>query len=572
MNALASDLVRKEPWTGLMMGNHAVARAILEERAGVITSYPGSPVPEIGEALQSIPAGEREFYFEYSVNEKAASEIAFGASVNGHLSVVFFKSVGLNVAADAIVQMAMLHAKGGMVIILGDDPGANSSQNEQDNRYMSRMMYIPMFEPANPEEAYEMFRRAASLSRQHAVPVFLRLTTHVCHAYSLISFRGIEKRVHPFEPSFDPSGHSYFPLVSESMRLKKNLLQKLDVIAQSDAAYPKTGEWKHDRGIVCAGMPYLAVEELLEDADAGIDILKLDLIFPLPIRQLSDFMAAHREVLVIEELDRIIEKDLKTLCYDRQLSCRIFSKPDTFIQGELGLDEVHAVLNSVWPDSFSEPESPPVTDEQILPPRLAQFCAGCGHRSAFYAIKQALPDGDTTFTVAGIGCHLMGNFDPYNVGRILLCMGHSPSTASGLSIGNSKRKVVAFLGDSTFFHSGMPAVTNAALYNHNITLVIMDNSTTAMTGHQSNAGSGELLTIDGRKASKVDIYSVLKSLNVEFIRSVTAIQHDKIREAISESLSFKGFAAVIIKQPCMLKTLRKKKNQAVQQAQTVEIK
>ncbi|MBN2737694.1 MAG: hypothetical protein JXR70_11985 [Spirochaetales bacterium] len=567
MNALGDSLLTKKPWSSLIMGNHAVARAMLESDTKVICAYPGSPTPEIGEALESVPRNLRNFYFEYSLNEKIASEIVFGASINGHLSAVFFKSVGLNVASDAIIQMAMLEVIGGLVIVLGDDPGAFSSQNEQDNRHYSRLMYLPMFEPATPREAYEMYLKAAMVSQKYRVPVFLRLTTHVCHAYEVVSFGSLPENPLSLEARFDPQNGPYFPLVSQAMMHKTKLRDKLRHI-QADDKIEKVHHFNKaegqfnlaGKGIISAGLPALSLYETMSQANRKLDILKISLTHPLPEKEILAFLKSHEEVLVLEELDRLLEGDIKILCYDHKLSCKILAKEDEFLQGEITTGEAEKILHHCWPNHFNKPEIQ-AENQPTAPPRSAQMCPGCGHRSAFYAIKQALPDQDTTFTVAGIGCHLMGHFDPLNLGQVLLCMGHAPSTATGLSLFNNKRKVIAFMGDSTFFHSGLPAVANAILYDHNITLVFMDNFTTAMTGHQANPGSGELINIGDTKASKIPIQKVLESFGAKHILTTDAYNQNKLTEAVKESLEYKGFSAIIARHPCMLKFTREKQKQ-----------
>jgi indolepyruvate ferredoxin oxidoreductase, alpha subunit len=561
MNFLANQLLTPGSWTGLMMGDYAIARAILECGVSVITSYPGSPVPEIGQALELIPRDRRKFYFEFSSNEKVASEIAFGASINGHLSTVFFKSVGLNVASDALFQVALLNVIGGMVVVLGDDPGANSSQNEQDNRHYARLMYIPMLEPASPSEAYAMFKSAAQLSQKIQRPVFLRLTTHICHAHEVIEFQSLPSSYKNLSPQFNPANGPYFPLTQESIRMKLETIAKIKTLSENlleNTLY--TGNIK-DKGIISAGMPALAIREILEQSGQKPDLLKLGMTYPIPEKLILDFLNSHEEVLIIEELDRIIEREIKVLAWEQGISSKIYSKEDPFIVGEIGLSESLTILSQTWPDIFQNTEPEKDEDSLSLPVRSAQLCPGCGHRSALYAIKQALTEEAAQFTVAGIGCHLMSAYKPYELGKVLLCMGHSPSTATGLSLFNPKHKVVAFLGDSTFFHTGMPAIVNAATYNHNITVIIMDNFITAMTGHQSNAGSGGITTVFGKIAPKISIMKVLESLNIGFLRNIEAYSQQKLTEAVRESLEYKGFAVIIAKHPCMLNFTRQKRKQ-----------
>ena len=557
MKKFYEQLTDKDPWKGLFMGNHAVARAMLEAGVKVITSYPGSPTPEIAEALNTVPKEMRDYHFEWATNEKVATEVAFGSSINGNMSAVFFKSVGLNVAADSLVQLGLMNLTGGLVVILGDDPGANSSQNEQDNRHFARMSYIPVMEPATPTEAYKMFLEAAKLSKKHQMPIILRLTTHVCHAKELISFGAIGESK-DFKSEFDVKNGPYLPITRAVFPLKKKAMEKLDLIRKESERSPfnkvyapyGSGEINGKKlGIISSSMPALSIMENLDKAGKPVDLLQINFSYPIPEEMIAGYLKSKDEVIIIEELDRIMEYEVKTLAFDRDIKCRILTrKTHDDIMGELTSDRTWDIISGHWPEVF-ESGIKPVT-QPFANPRIPQMCPGCGHRSAFHAIKQALPEG--TITVGDIGCHSLGFFEPYNLGEMLLSMGHSNGTAAGLTIGNEKRKVLAFIGDSTFFHAGLPAIINAVLYDHDFTLVVMENGTTAMTGHQPHAGSGEI-------GEKISIDKLLESIGVKFIKRVDTYQQKKLTEYIKESLDHKGFSVVIASHPCMLKFIRQQR-------------
>lgn len=551
------SLFDHDPWADLLMGNHAVARAMIESKTAVITSFPGSPVPEIADALQSVDKEDRDYYFEYSANEKVALEVAAGASINGHTSAVFFKSVGLNVAADSMIQLPMMELIGGMVIILGDDPGANSSQNEQDNRWFSRMSYMPMLEPATPQEAYEMYHEAVDLSRKHRAPICLRLTTHVCHARTLVNTRGFKPGKIDWTPRFDAAAGPYVPITKTVFPLKKKALQKLEIFEKIGDTSPLNkllnyGSVSRDTqrlGVISSGLPAMCLQENLQKVQSNVDLLKLGMTYPLPRTLLKQFMQSHDEVLIVEELDRVIETELKALAWEKKIECKIFARQGLDnLMGELDPSRTWSILSSTWPDLFS-PESLAHQSEEVIP-RLPQMCPGCGHRSAFHAIKKALEPN--AITVADIGCHSLGYMPPYNMGEVLFSMGHGVSTASGFSIGNKTRKVVTFIGDATLIHAGMPGIANAAQYDHNITLVLMENGTTAMTGHQPRFGSGEV-------GDKLDLAQLLKSLGVKFIRDVDTYEQATLGKYIKEAMAHEGFAIVIAHHPCMLKLTRRQK-------------
>ncbi|MCP4605702.1 MAG: indolepyruvate ferredoxin oxidoreductase [Proteobacteria bacterium] len=554
MAKLKDNLLKRESWSDLIMGNHALARAMIEAGVQVATTYPGSPTPEIAAALTAVPEQKRPYYFEYSTNEKVALEVAAGASLNGHLSSVFMKSVGLNVASDSLIQLSLMELIGGMVVILGDDPGANSSQNEQDNRHFVRMSYIPMFEPATPSEAYEMFLEASRLSRQYRAPVILRLTTHVCHAKEVVEFGPLKAGEPNWTSRFDPKNGPYLPLVQWVFPLKRKALEKLSRFeGESEESRFNQVLSHHDNktiqgkrlGIISTGLPALAVLENLHDSGHEIDLLKLGMSYPLPLKKVSSFLKEHDEVVIVEELDRVMETEIKALAWEARVECRILARSDIEqLMGELTPDRTWALLGEHWPSLFKE--RPLETNESSVAPRLPQMCPGCGHRSAYHAIRAALEQD--TITIGDIGCHSLGFFPPFNIGQVLLCMGHSTGTGAGMAIGN-ERKVISFLGDSTLFHAGWPGVINAIINDHNVTLVLMENGTTAMTGHQPRPGAGEV-------GDKIPLGKLFEAFGAKFIREVDTYNQPQLTEYVKEAMEHTGFSVVIAKHPCMLKFVR----------------
>ncbi len=575
MKSMGEMLIRREAFSEIVMGNTALVRAMVEAGTRVVTSYPGSPTPEIAEAIGSIHPEKRPFYFEFSTNEKVATEIAFGAGVNGHLSTVFFKSVGLNVAADTFVQLSLMNIIGGMVVVLGDDPGANSSQNEQDNRHIAMMAYTPVFEPASPTEVYRFYKIAARLARDKAMPVVLRLTTHVCHAKERVHFDAYRPLPHDRTPRFDPANGPYIPIASAVFPMKRRALERLQAVA--DLA--DTSEWHEtidnghsDLGILTAGLPFLSVMDVLQgDVLRKPDILKLGMVYPLPRKMVASFLKTHRRVHVIEELDPILETAVRAVAQEEDIPVRIVGKaqPEDWI-GEYTPDKVHGILQTQWPEMFGKvlkpvmssatPISPP------LPARPPQLCPGCGHRSAFYAIGKAIQEKD--ITVADIGCHTLGFLPPYHIGQALLCMGASTGIASGLSLFQSERKVVAFLGDSTLFHAGLPGIINALFNRHRITLIVMENGTTAMTGHQDHAGSGRNFN---ESTDAVSIRRLLEAIGVQHIFETDTYQQSVLTDLVRKALDIDAFSVVIARHPCMLKFMREKRRKPGFQPMQVSI-
>lgn len=554
MKKLGEVLLREDAFSEIVMGNTALVRAMIEAGTRVVSAYPGSPTPEIAEAIKAIPRDNRPFYFEFSTNEKVATEIAYGAALNGHLSTVFFKSVGLNVAADTFVQLNLVNIIGGMVVVLGDDPGANSSQNEQDNLHYAHMSYTPVFEPASPREVYAYYVEAARLSREKHMPIVLRLTTHVCHAKEKVRFGPWRREPMDETPRFDASNGPYVPLAKDVHPLKRRALERLEEVtawATSRRMYSIIDHGNRKRGVIVSGFPYLSAMDVLENAQEKPDVLKLGLVYPPPLKIIRDFLEKHEEVKILEELDDSLEKDIKSFAYDQGLRTRIIGKLDLedWI-GEYTPDKVYDIFKKTWPDLLPDKKAPggPLPPVPIRP---AQLCPGCGHRSAFHAIKKALEG--TEITVADIGCHTLGYLPPYQIGQILMCMGASTGIGAGLSIFNNKRRVIAFLGDSTFFHAGLPGILNALFNKHPITLIVMENGTTAMTGHQDHPASGRNFN---DITDKIPIRRVLEGLGVNPIYETDTYNQAELTMLVKQAMEHPGFSVVIARHPCMLKFTR----------------
>lgn len=553
MKSMGDMLLRKDPFSEIVIGNTALVRAMVEAQTRVVTSYPGSPMPETAEAIRSISKEKRPFYFEFSTNEKVATEIAFGASVNGHLSTVFFKSVGLNVAADSFVQLPLMKLKGGMVVVIGDDPGANSSQNEQDNRHFAHLSYMPVLEPSNPQEIYEYYKEACKLSQQREMPIILRLSTHICHAKQKVAFDSYKTKEFDDTPRFSSDNENYVPITSKVFPMKRRALKRIEEFkdyADNSNLNQIINHENEKKGIITMGVPYLSLRDITEDLDNKPDILKLGIIYPLPQKLILNFLKTHQEVKILEELDNVLEKEIKALAFDQKVDVEIIGKEDIedWIN-EYTPDKVLKVMANTWPDMFVKGDK--IDIEQTVENRPAQLCPGCGHRSAFYAIKKALSEDD--ITVADIGCHTLGFLPPYEMGEVLLSMGHSTSTGTGLSLYNESRKVVSFIGDSTLFHAGLPGIVNAIFNNHNLTLVVMENSTTAMTGHQNHPGSGSNFN---EETEAISIKEMLEGFGVKNIYEIDTYAQKKLTEIMKEAINEKGFSVVIATHPCMLKFTR----------------
>ncbi len=548
MKSLGELLICEEPFEEIVIGNTAIVRAMIESGVKVVTSYPGSPTPEIAEAINSIPKEKSPIYFEFSTNEKVALEVAFGASINGNTSCVFFKSVGMNVVADSFVQLSMMKLKGGMVIVIGDDPGANSSQNEQDNRHYARLSYTPLLEPSNAQEVYEMFLEAVKLSKELSAPVILRLTTHTAHFKQKVKFGRFvrdNKTYNRFDPKTDGP---YIPIGENVPLLKRRALEKLQKFSEKSDGYVRLISNNNDIGIITAGLPFATLLDVLGETVKKVDILKLGMVYPLPRDAIVQFLKSHKEVKILEELDDFIEEKVKAIAYEEKIDTKIIGKEDIdeWI-GEYLPEKVEFILRKTWKDLLPEKEKRDFNIRVV--PRVPQLCPGCGHRAAFYTLAKLLKKID--ISVADIGCHTLGFLQPYEVGQVLLSMGHSNGTAQGLSLFNTERKVVALLGDSTFFHAGIPGIINAIFNNHKYVLVVMENYTTAMTGHQDHPGK------------RIPIRKVLEGLGVKNIFEADTYDYPKMEEILKSALSLNEFSVVIAKHPCMLKFVRDRRRRGI---------
>jgi indolepyruvate ferredoxin oxidoreductase, alpha subunit len=538
----------------LFLGNEAIVRGALEAGVALVTTYPGTPASEIGDRCYEI-SRQTDLKFEFSTNEKVALEVAAGAAACGWRVLCAMKHVGLNVAADTLMTLAYVGVKGGMVIVSADDPSLFSSQNEQDNRYYAKMAGLPMLEPATPEEAKAMTRAAFALSEELKLPVLLRTTTRVNHTRGPVTLGELTARPGPGKFHKDPFRQVMVPAVARQAHVR--LLAAGDQargLAETSTFNEITGGG--DWGIVTSGVAgTYAADALRELGLAGkVRLLKLGFTHPLPETLLGDFLAPLTKVLVVEELEPYLEEALKAVAQVRGLSLTIRGKgPELFSR----LYEYHpSLVREVIARFFNAAaEAPaPLVPEQVLdqplPDRPPNLCAGCPHRAMYYAVKIALKDlGVEGVFPTDIGCYTLGLLPPLSMADFLICMGSSISTAAGISRATGQ-KVVAFIGDSTFFHSGLPALVNAVHQKHDFLLVILDNGTTAMTGHQPHPGVS--LIPPGYPGEHVPIQRVVKALGVEQLWVVNPYKYKESLAVTKEALEAKGVRVLLAQAPCIL--------------------
>ncbi|MGD8562036.1 MAG: indolepyruvate ferredoxin oxidoreductase subunit alpha [Desulfarculaceae bacterium] len=551
--------------THLLLGNEAIARGALEAGLAFATCYPGTPSSEVPDTLYRLRKQnpkQVKYYFEYSTNEKVAMECAAGAAVGGLRTLVTMKHVGVNVAADPLMTLAYAGVNAGMVILTADDPSLFSSQNEQDNRYYARLSGLPMLEPASPGEAKEMTKYAFDLSEELGVPVFIRTTTRVNHAREGVLFGKLGKVKQKASFKKEPFRFVTVPAVARNLHLK--LLRIYDQAqAISEKSPWNTIKGRGNLGIVCNGVAANYVYDALSDLKAAgkVKVFRLGQSWPLPEKKLGRFLKSIKKVLVVEELEPLVEQALQALAHKMKIKVEILGKsgkiPEVSVDVapppvltrafEYNPRTVRGAIAKAF--NFKYSETKPVTKAGLpqLPGRPPNLCPGCPHRATYYAVKQVV--GTDAIFPTDIGCYTLGLLPPISMADLVICMGSSVSTSGGFARATGK-KVVAFVGDSTFFHSGMTGLINAVHNNHNFTLVILDNGTTAMTGHQPHPGvDTEKL---GDPTTHVDLEQVVRGLGVKHVTTIKPLKVKPSIEAVKKAVAYDGVSVIISQELCPL--------------------
>ena len=531
----------------LLLGNEAVARGLYEAGVTVVSSYPGTPSTEITEAVTKYD----EIYSEWAPNEKVAFEVAFGASLGGARSFCAMKHVGLNVAADPLYTASYIGVNGGMVCAVADDPGMHSSQNEQDSRHHAIASKVPMLEPSDSAECLGYTMQAYELSERFDTPVLLRLSTRISHSRSIVVTGERQAR----------ENLPYVRNVAKNVMMPAMAKARhIDVEARTEAlrAWTETSGINrveyHDKsiGVICAGTTYMYAREALGDR---VSYFKLGMVNPLPVDALKAFAAQVGRLIVIEELDDVIE----THC--RKLGLTVEGKSLFPLCGEFSQSMVRkAVLGT---------ENEYRTYPGEIPARPPVLCAGCPHRGLYYAIKPFKP-----YVSGDIGCYTLGTSAPLSMMDACVCMGASVSALHGFNTARGKeqaRRSLAVIGDSTFIHSGITGLIDI-VYNKGIsTVVVLDNSTTGMTGHQNNPANG--LTIKGDPTSAVDLEALARAVGIRRVRVVDPFDVEGTRKAIGEELEAEEPSLVISRRPCaLLKSVKPQPALRVEDAKCVGCK
>lgn len=529
----------------LLSGNEAIARGAYEAGVTVACGYPGTPSTEI---LENVVQFKDDIYCEWAPNEKVAFEVAAGAAIAGARAIVTMKHVGLNVAADPLLTLAYVGITGGFVAIVADDPGMHSSQNEQDTRHYARFAKVPLFEPADSQEAKDFLKIALETSEKYRVPVIMRSTTRVSHSRSLVT---IGQRCHTPKIGFEKNPQRFVPIPAFARVMRVNLEEKLarmreeastsassrsadSMAANSEGVAPNRIEWR-DRslGIITHGISYQYVRETWPEAS----VLKLGWSWPFPDKLIQEFSASVKRVLVVEELDDILEEHIKALgirCDGKNFIPNI---------GELSTPRLLACRAKM--EGREVRPVVPVEQSKDLPARPPVLCPGCPHRGVFHAL------GKYDVIVTGdIGCYSLGALAPLSRMDTILCMGGGVSMAHGMNKAGEKRKVVGIVGDSTFFHSGITGLLDIAYNKSASVIIVVDNRTTAMTGHQDHPGTG--VTLMGEQTVEASIEQIGRACGIKRVHTINPYEIDKVVKLLGEELEAGEPSLIVSRYPCPL--------------------
>jgi len=542
----------------ILLGNEAIVRGALESGVGFTSTYPGTPSSEIGDTFAAV-AKDAGIYFEYSTNEKVAFEAAVGAALSGVRSLVSFKQFGLNVASDSFMPAMYAGVKAGLVVVVADDPNCwSSGQSEQDSRYYARMAHVPMLEPSDPQECKEFTKLAFELSEKFRMPILIRTTTRVSHTKGIVKFGNVVKGKTTGE--FDRNSvrfRSFPPQILETHRELHEKLKKMKEIAErSDLNFVVNENKKSEAGIITFGASFNYVMDSLNMLGLDFPVLKVGTTYPLPESKIKNFIKNLKTVFVVEELEDVIEEKITELAKDANPKIKIYGKDLLPVSGELNVEIVSTALVKITGTKnkidlgkhFAE------FSRLKIPARKPMLCPGCPHRATFYAAKVAA--GPDAIYGGDIGCYILGIFPPLETQDFIFSMGANAGIVHGMKkVSASNRKAIIFLGDSTFFHAGIPGIVNILYNKSNPLIIILDNRITAMTGHQPNPSMG--VTGMGDSVEEISIENVVKGLGIKNVKTVDPFNVKEMIASIREFLNKDGPSVIIAKKECRLLTVRR---------------
>lgn len=509
----------------ILLGNEAIARGAYEAGVKVSAAYPGTPSTEVSEALVQY----EEIYAEWAPNEKVATEVAMGASIAGVRSMCAMKHVGMNVAADPLYTAAYTGVRGGMVLVVADDPGMYSSQNEQDSRMVARAAMVPMVEPSDSAEAKEFMKYAYDLSEKYDTPVILRSTTRLSHSQGLVE---LEERAEPYDIPYERDMAKYVMMPGNAIKRHLMVEARMNQMAEDANSLPINRVEYNDLsvGFITGGIAYQYVKEAMPQAS----VLKLGLVNPLPRKLIQEFAAKVDKLYIFEELEPVVEEQVKAWGISKAVGKELFTR-----QGEYS-------ANLIRERVLGQPAD--VDQAAQIPARPPILCPGCPHRSVYAALNKL-----KIHAAGDIGCYTLGAVAPLSVIDTTICMGASISTLHGMEKAKGKEFIknwVAVIGDSTFMHTGINSLMNMVYNQATGTVIILDNSTTGMTGHQDHAATG--MTLKGQTVPAINIYGLCKSLGIEHVCEIDAFDQAGLEKVIKEEVARDAVSVIITKAPCAL--------------------
>ncbi|MFP3879757.1 MAG: indolepyruvate ferredoxin oxidoreductase subunit alpha [Dehalococcoidia bacterium] len=552
-----------------VLGNEAIARGAIEAGVQVAAAYPGTPSSEILEHLAEV-AKEVDMYVEWSTNEKTAFEVALGASICGVRSMASMKHVGLNVAHDPLMTASHIRAKGGLVVVVADDPWAWSSQNEQDSRWVAQQAFIPVLEPSSVQEAKDMTADAFRLSEEFGQMFMVRSVTRIGHGRSDIALGEINRERRKGSFKKDPSLYVYVP---RTARINKPLmLERFEKIKKATNTMPYNKLQMADKaklGVMACGLSYSYTMEAVKwlGLEDKVSVLKIGTPNPLPEELIINLLKSVKEVLVVEELDPFVELHVKAIAGEHNIAVNVHGKDIVSQIGELSTRKVTEAIAQLTkaklPVDFSELDRLEKEAAPLLPLRPPALCPGCPHRASFRAItaaaqKLAREYGTDIEPIypSDIGCYTLGLNPPLQAVDTTVCMGGSFGIANGMAR-VVDAPIIAHLGDSTFFHAGIPPLIDAVYNKANVTMVVLDNSATAMTGFQPHPGTG--YTATGGETVALKAEDVARACGVEFVEVVDPFNLKTATEAAEKAMRFEGPAVLVFRRPCAMIELRDKR-------------
>ncbi len=556
-----------------LLGNEAAVRGVIEAGVSIAATYPGTPSSEIGNVL-SLLAKEANIYFEFSTNEKVAMEVAATAAASGLRSFTFMKHVGMNVASDSFMTTAYSGVKGGMVILSADDPSLFSSQNEQDTRNYARLANVPVLEPSNCQEVKDMVKYAFELSEKFGLPVIVRTTTRVSHMRGVVEFGDVKDNSsnndnHWRRGHFDKDPSKFVPVPAFAGDMHVRLWDKIHKIEEltNKSDLNTEIEFSSDKkyGVIASSSAYNYAHDVVKFNGLDADILKLGFSYPFPREKVAEFLSNLDEVFIVEEVDPIMERDTLATIGAKNLDVIVHGKLDgTFpLYHEFNSDVVADGFNKVLnfkEDKLTSYSSSLEKLSEDIPSRAPVLCAGCPHRAMYYGINKAIEElglsAEDVVFASDIGCYTLGINPPYNAADYLLSMGSSVGDGCGFSV-STDQKVASFIGDSTFFHSGVSPLINAVHNKHNFVLTVLDNRITAMTGGQPNPG----IPVDGMgdDAPEVSIRKLALACGCDYVRVINPFNLEQVVKTYKEAFEREDTAVIISKAPCtLIKGLAKK--------------